>query len=272
MTGPIDRAASLCYLLIPVAKNISKKELKKPDQFVSFWTSLSVDVSRLLQAQGRAVAIGTGVLAVVIVATVAFAQVRARRAERDSLALSRVDRIATADLLPADGSTAAKDEGIPRFKTEKERLEGALKEVDAFLAASPRSGTRAEAQLHRASYLGAWQRYDEAVAAYTQLLAGGVEAPMRFLAQEGLGYAYESKGDLDKAADAYARLADLAGKESSKLDGFYQDRALYHKARIAEIKGNRADAAKLYREVLEKAPATSLRDEIANRLAVLESK
>ena len=256
-----------------MAKNISKKELKKPDQFVSFWTALSADVSRLLQSQGRAIAVGAGVLAVVIVATVAFTQVRERRAERDSQALARVDRIATADLLPADGSSPAKDEGIPRFKTEKERLEGALKEADAFLAASPHSALRAEAQLHRCTYLGALQRQDEAIAAYTQLLAGGgLEAPLRFLAQEGLGYAYEAKGDLDKAADAFARLSDLASKDSAKLDGFYQDRALYHKARMAEIKGNRADAAKLYREVLDKAPGTSLRDEISNRLAVLESK
>jgi len=90
-----------------VSKNISKKELKKPDQFVSFWTKLSAEVSRLLQKQGRALAVGAGVLAVVIVATVAFTQVRSRRAERDSEALARVDRIATADLLPADGSAAA---------------------------------------------------------------------------------------------------------------------------------------------------------------------
>jgi len=147
-----------------------------------------------------------------------------------------------------------------------------LKEADAFLAASPRSPLRAEAQLHRATYLSALQRTDEAIAAYTQLLSGGVEAPLRYLAQEGLGYAYEAKGELDKAADAFARLSDLAAKESAKLDGFYQDRALYHKARIAEIKGNRAEAAKLYHEVLDKAPGTSLRDEISNRLAVLESK
>ncbi|HEY2902987.1 MAG TPA: tetratricopeptide repeat protein [Polyangia bacterium] len=266
--------ATFCYSLFRVAKHIDRKELKRPDQFVSFWTKVSADASRILASQGRAVAIGAAALAVVIVATVAFTQVRARRAESASQELARIDRIANADLLPADGSAAAaaKDEGVPRFKTDKERLEGALKELDAFIAANPSSGLRAEALLHRGSYLLGLQRYDDAVVAYTQALSGGPAPPLRDLAQEGLGYAYEAKGELDKAADAFSRLGDAAAKDSARADGFYQDRALYHKARIAEIKGNRADAAKLYREVLDKAPGSSLRDEISNRLAVLESK
>jgi len=256
-----------------VVKHIDRKELKKPDQFVSFWTKVSSDAARVLASQGRAVALGAGALAVVIVATVAFTQVRARRAEHASQSLARVDRIATADLLPADGTApAVNEDDVPRFKTDKERLEGALKELDAFIAANPGSGLRAEALLHRGSYLLGLQRYDDAVVAYTQLLGGSLEPSLRFLAQEGLGYAFEARGDLDKAADAFARLGDLASKDSGKAEGFYLDRALYHKARIAEIKGNRADAAKLYREVLDKAPGTSLRDEISNRLAVLESK
>ena len=52
--------------------------------------------------------------------------------------------------------------------------------------------------------------------------------------------------------------------------GPYKDRAAYHKARIAELRGNAEDAKKLYREVLDKNPTTSLREEITNRLAVLD--
>ncbi len=126
--------------------------------------------------------------------------------------------------------------------------------------------------LHKAAYLMGLLRFDEAVEIYTQLLASDLDRGLRFLAQEGQGYAYEAKGDLDKAAAAFTRLGDGPAKDATKLDGLYQDRALYHQARISEIKGNRTDAAKLYREVLDKAPATSLREEISNRLAVLESK
>jgi hypothetical protein len=41
---------------------------------------------------------------------------------------------------------------------------------------------------------------------------------------------------------------------------------------MAELRGNAAEAKKLYKEVLDKNPTTSLRDEISNRLAVLETK
>ena len=75
-----------------------------------------------------------------------------------------------------------------------------------------------------------------------------------------------SKGDLDKALAAFTKLAGDNPK------GFYHDRSLYHQARIAERKGNPAEAVKLYKEVLEKSPQTALRDEISNRLAVLETK
>ena len=56
------------------------------------------------------------------------------------------------------------------------------------------------------------------------------------------------------------------------LEGFYKDRALYHQARIAELRSNPADATRIYHEVLDKNPTTSLREEITNRLASLEMK
>jgi tetratricopeptide (TPR) repeat protein len=258
-----------------VAKNLDKferKELKHPDQFVSFWTHFWAQASRVLAANSRQMIVGVAVLALVIVSTVAYAQVRARRAEVASQALARIDHIATADLLPADAvATPPKDDGLPHFKTDKERLEAALKEVEAFLTTNTSSRLRPEALLHKGAYLLGLGRFDEAVAAYTQLLEGNADQRLRLLANEGLGYALEAKGDLDKAAAAFGRLREGTGTDA-KLDGFYQDRALYHQARLTEIKGNRADAAKIYRELLDKAPNSSLRDEVYNRLAVLESK
>ena len=56
------------------------------------------------------------------------------------------------------------------------------------------------------------------------------------------------------------------------MSGFYKDRASYHAARLAEMQGNPGEAIRIYREVLDKNPTTSLRDEITNRLALLELK
>jgi tetratricopeptide (TPR) repeat protein len=267
-----------------VSKNITRKELKHPDQFVSFWTQLSLDAQHALASRKQAVAVGLGALVAVGAGLIVMSQVRIHNAERDSRALARVDKIATADLLPAEGTPPNPElagDGLPHFKTEKERLEAALKELDGFLSAHSGSRLRPEALVHRGAYLLDLQRADDAIDVYTKLLSDSdLEGRLRYLVLEGLGYGYEAKGDLDKASATFARLGEEAGKDKDKgksgagatAGGFYQDRALYHKARIADVRGNQAEAAKLYREVLEKAPTTSLRDDISNRLAVIEPK
>jgi tetratricopeptide (TPR) repeat protein len=268
-----------------VAKNIIKKELKQPDQFVSFWTRFSDQAGKFLSERRKPVLIGIGGLAGVVTATLIWGEVREHSAIRASQALAHVEKVATADLAGAD-DTAAKDDAVTHYKTDKERLEAALKELDGFLAAEPRSPLRREAELQKAGLLLDLQRPDEAIPLYTNLMSSHLERNLRFLAQEGLGYAYEGKGDLDQAAAAFVKLGEVAagdtegkaddskegGKDAGKKAGFYRDRSLYHQARIAALKGNPAEAMRLYKEVLDKTPMTPLREEISNRLAVLESK
>jgi len=249
-----------------VPKSI-KKELKQPDEFVTFWTRFGKKASDVYVARKRAIIIGATALATVVIGSIVFSEVAERSAIRGSQALDRVQKILVAELVPAGGT--AKDDSVPHFTTERQRLEGALKELDGFLAAEPRSALRPEANLQRGELLLALDRADEAIAAYQPLLADSkLDGKLHFLAREGLGYAFERKGELDKAAGAFAQL----GEDAAGLPGFYKDRALYQKARIAEVRGNRDEAAKLYQEVLDKDPTTSLRDEITNRLALLELK
>jgi tetratricopeptide (TPR) repeat protein len=261
-----------------VAKNIVK-ELKHPDQFVTFWSRFSGWAGKFVSERRKPVLIGIGVLAGVVTATVIYGEIHERAAIRSSQALAHVERVATADLIAADG-TAPKDDAVPHFKTDKERLEGALKDLDGFLAADPHNPLHREAELQKAGLLLDLQRPDEAIPLYTALLGSRLEKNLRFLAQEGLAYAYEAKGDLDQASAAFAKLGGDAVAEQKAGDPgegagkvvFYRDRSLYHQGRIAERKGNPAQAIKLYKEVLDKTPQTSLRDEISNRLAVLEPK
>jgi tetratricopeptide (TPR) repeat protein len=258
-----------------VAKSTSKEikeTLKQPDEFVSFWTRTATQASEFAAARKRALVIGATMLGTVIVGSLIFSTVSEGRSKRATEQLTRIERIATAELRPEgtpttnpDGTPIA-DDGAPHFKTEKERSEAALKELDAFLASGGNPLT-AEGKLQRGPLLLSLGRAPEAIATYEELLKGKVDGRLRFLANEGLGYAYEAKGDLNAAAAAFAKLS-----EDAKEGAFYADRAAYHQARIAELRGNAADAKKLYKEVLDKNPSTSLRDEITNRLAVLETK
>ena len=246
-------------------RKISKKELTRPDQFVDFWTRTTTSVTAYASSHVRALIVSLTALATVVAGSIIMSQVSEKRAIHAAQALDRVERIANADLTVA-GSTPP-DDGLPHLGTQKEQQEAALKELDG--AFSPSHGVlHAEAMLVRGSLLLNLDRADEAVSVYQALLADKLDDRLHFLAREGLGYAYERQGKLDDAQAAFAKLGD----DASGMGGFYKDRATYHQARLAELRSNPADATRLYHEVLDKNPTTSLRDEITNRLAQLEMK
>lgn len=258
-----------------MAKPISRKELKQPDEFVSFWTHAGEKAGKFAAEQRRPLLIVSTALVTAIIGLTVLSTVSESHAKKATDELARIERIGTAELRPEgapttnpDGTPLAND-GVPHFKTGKERAEATLKELDAFIA---RSGNplRMQGRFQRGPLLLSLGRADEAVKAYEEILKDGPDDRIRFLAHEGLGYAQEAKGDLAAAAAAFDKLTEDAAV--FKEGGFYKERAAYHKARLAELRGNSDEAKKLYREVLEKNPTSSLRDEISNRLAVLELK
>jgi tetratricopeptide (TPR) repeat protein len=246
-----------------VARNIDRKELKNPDQFVSFWTHVGSGLNshRLAVIGGvlGALAIGFGAWGV--------SGMMSRKAASTSHDFGRIERIATAELIPATGEAPKTDDGLPHFKTEDARLQAAIKEADTFIGGHGGSSLKEEALLLKAKYLMALGKASEALPIYQGQL-GALDGRLRFLAQEGLGYALEASGQLDAALTAFTTLAD----ESQSQGGFYKDRALYQKARLLEKKGNGKEAEKVLHEILDKTPTTPLREEINDRLAVLEGK
>jgi tetratricopeptide (TPR) repeat protein len=247
-----------------VPKKLRRKELKQPDQFVGFWTRVTDSVGRWAKDHRRALVVGLATAGTVIVGSVVISEVTEGRALRAAASLERVRKIAAADLAPA--GSPPKDDGVPHFPTEKARLEGTLAALDgAFATGTP---LYPEAMLVRAALLLDLDRAPEAASAYEGLLSNKLDERLRFAAREGLGYAYERQGKLSEAQAVFSKLGGDAGGS----DGFYKDRALYHQGRLAELGGNRAEATRIYQEVLDKNPTTSLRDEITNRLAVLEIK
>ena len=246
-------------------RRISKKELKQPDHFLDFWSRASRAVGNYTAANRRAIIISLTAFATVVAGSVAISQASERRAIHAGEALDRAQRIASAETL-TPGATAP-DDGLPHLGTSKEQLEAALKDLDGSFSSS-RGPLNAEAMLVRAGLLLNLDRAPEAAAGYQALLADKLDDRLHFLAQEGLGYAYERQGKLAEAQAAFGKLGEAAGG----MDGFYKDRAAYHQARLAELQSNPAEAKRLYQEVLDKNPTTSLRDEINNRLAALEIK
>lgn len=248
------------------AKKISKKALRQPDQFVSFWEVAGARVGRFATANRKVLIIGISALVTFVAGALVSSLFREQRAGKSSAVLDRAQRIAGAELA-SSAPMSMKSDSIPRFATEKERAEGALKELDGQFG-SGHAPLSDEANLLRGSLLLELGRAAEAQSLYQKLLDGGLDAKLRFLAREGLGYAYEKQGKLAEAQGAFAKL----GTDATTLGDFYKDRARYHEGRLAELQGNPGEAARIYHEVLDKNPTTSLREDISSRLALLELK
>ena len=238
------------------------KELKAPDQFVSFWSQVGTAIAARKQV------VLVGVLALLATAAIVYGGnvFLTSRAAKESQAYARIHAVATAALIPETGEAPKFEDNLPHFKTEKERLEAALKEADTFIDGHG-SRLRDEALLLKARYLVALGRPGEALPIYGSL-TGALDERLWFLAQEGLAYAQESAGQADKAIESFGLLAERA----KATGNFMRDRALYNKARLLEQKGSSKDAEKVYRDILTELPQSALKDEINDRLAVIEGK
>ena len=257
-----------------MAKALSK-ELKQPDEFVSFWTHLGAKVAR---HRGKVIATVASA-AIALAAGWGMVAYRNAQAAKATVVFARIDHIASADLLPEkapEGAKSAKPEkqekvdedSVPRFKTEQERLEAAIKEADAFVAAFGSDGLGRKAIFGKASRLLALGKAAEAVSLYDSLAANEPNPELRAMEQEGAAAANEAAGKLDDALRAYSALAE----ESQRSGSFYLDRALFAKARILEKQGKAKDAEQALRDILTKVPKTLLRPQIDDRLAVLGEK
>ena len=248
-----------------MARSISRKELKKPDEFVSFWTQLGSKISA-----HRGKVITTGALVVVVGGgtwgSMAWKQ---HLATQETETFSRIEKTALAPLLPEKGEEAKEakpdeDEG-PRFKTDQERLQATVAQADAFVAAHGSSGLGRRALLIKANALLRLGKGADAAGAFQQLSQGELDKGMRLVEQDGLALALEAQGQIDKAIEVYNSMAS----EAQQVGNFYADRALYAKARLLQKQGKGKDAEKILREILDKMPKTSLRREIDDRLAAL---
>lgn len=252
-----------------MAKKNLVKELKRPDHFVDFWTHAWNRASAVLGPRRKPLLAGLGALLGVVTAAVFFQKLDDDKKIAASSAFASMERTATADL-DSGGTASAKDpaDDVPHFKTAAERQTAVLKQLDEFLSKYGATDLKDEALVMKGSQLLDAGRFDDAIAAFDAAESAKLDARFRFLADEGKGYAYEGKGDLDKAATSFAALDG----DAKEFGGFYRDRAIYQKARLTERKGDAAGAVKLYKDVLEKMPDSLLHDEITDRLAVLEAK
>lgn len=162
----------------------------------------------------------------------------------------------------------------PEFATVEARNASALSKYREVSSKYKGTGAAILARLAEGSLLLDGKDADGAIAAFGDAQKSplaAVDAEVRGRALEGLGFAYEMKGNLDEAMKTYKEL-----ENNVEVKGF-KELAIYHQARVAEAKGEKDKAVELYKTVhkrvtdpLAKLPFPYLQEAIEDRLRALD--
>ena len=243
-----------------MSKYTRKQRQAPQDEFVGFWDKVFKKVEPYARAIGIMV-LTAGVLIAVVWGVMSWME---RKSQAATEAFGHAVRVYEAELQTGDEPAKTDEENpVPHFKTEKERAEATLKELDDFDKKYGHSSTADEATLFRAGVYYDLTRFDDAASAYEKFIKSAHPSPLLLAAREGLGLAREQQGKLDDALAQYQQLEPKTGD-------FYRDRALWDQARIWQKKGDKKKAAERLKELVAKTPSSPLKDEAQTQIAELE--
>jgi hypothetical protein len=168
--------------------------------------------------------------------------------------------------------------GVPppkTYKSEQERSEAVLAALVAMEKDYGGADVTRHSRLLKAAVLYDLGRYDECAAEYRKFVGAKLATDLlKLVAREGLGYCLEAKalGEKDAAARTAGLDAALAEYKQLQPDdkGLYRDYALFHQARILALKGDKAGAVTLYKQIVETLPGSDVAGEARSRLDALE--
>lgn len=220
-------------------KKISRKELKQPDEFVTFWGR----TIEFVQLHRRAFLTGISAAAMVALLIWAGSAHFKRQQEKASDRVTQAQNLLASPLgmQPGEGGQEAGGNDPEATNEAVEILEEVTQNYGRTKACR-----LARILLGRLYYEK--QDYDKAIAAYeTFLKSKNRKAELTAMAWEGLGYSYEAKGDFAEALGCYEKLSQT---ELTHVQGWAQ----MGRARCYEKLGELEKALGAYRELLADQP------------------
>ncbi len=239
------------------AHELTRKELKGPDRFQQAAGQVAGWVASNQKQIAAGVVAAVGVVALGVGVTAWLGHREARAGAELSKVVSNIEGEISS--VPVPGVNR------PFFKSEDDRqraVAAAAAEVRSLFPSSEAATTAALASGDAHLRLAEW---DKALADYQAFLASAKkDDSLRFAALEGTARAYEGKGDLPRASQAWERV----GTEAP----FYGDRAEIERARLLAKMGRPADARKMLGGFDESFKDSMLKPEAHDLLAKLGEK
>jgi tetratricopeptide (TPR) repeat protein len=166
-----------------------------------------------------------------------------------------------------NASATPKPNEEPPFKSEDEKDSALINKLTSFRQANTGQKAATNAALPLAQALLRKGKADEALPLIEEFLkVAEANDPLRAAALEDRGYALESLKKYDDALAAFDQLA-----KENKSD-FLKGMGLYHRARMLQLKGDAAGAAKQYSEVEAAAPNSAASRLAKDRMSLLASQ
>ena len=242
-----------------MAKKVSRKELKEPDEFLSF----TVRALKWVNEQKVALIVGTLAVVVVVLGTFAWRWYSLSKEKAASVDFIKAREILDSRVIPRDeaAGTSAADGS---FASQDDKYRAAVAEFEQVAKSHSNSATAALATYYVAEYSRRTGDYDKAIENFKSYLKSeGPSGELAAFAVEGIAASLEAQGKEDQAAQQYKRLTE------SPFD-MQPDRGLFHVARLEQKAGRAAEAVRLFNEIIEKYPKTTYMRDIQNRLSLLE--
>jgi TolA-binding protein len=242
-----------------LAKKVSRKELKEPDEFLSF----TVRALKWMNEQKVALIVGAAALIVVILGTFAWRWYSLSKERAASVDFIKAREILDARVIPRDDA-AGTSSADGSFASQDDKFRAAIAEFEQMAKGHANSATAALATYYVAEYSRRIGDYDKAIENFKSYLKSeGPSGELAAFAVEGIAAALEAQGKDDQAAQQYKRLTE------SPFD-MQPDRGLFHVARLEQKAGRNDEAVRLFNEIIEKYPKTTYMRDIQDRLSVLE--
>ncbi len=228
-------------------RKIIKKELKEPDEFISF----TEHAFRFISRHYRRIIAGGAILAVLLAGFFLYQKWEEKKeGEAYRLFAAALERYQMVESPYRQGGSVDYKSLIEKF--------------DEVVTKFPRTSSGKLSLLHKANLHLKLSEFEEAIKTYeTFLQRAGKERLYRLFALEGLGYAHEGKKEYEKAVEAYEKMLEMG-------EGLQVANAHLNKGRCYEKMGKKKEALESYKTFLGAAPKAMMANFVSGKVSHLE--